>query len=129
MKSNLIATLTIFLTILSSCKNNQKISDLRIEKNKDTVLTTETVDVKIHLDNYKKTCLPAFFIIGSDDTLRIPFDNEIKCGLFKGMFHKIGKKECHGFVEYYDKTGKFKKEDFAFSFIVKKSRNDKFVDK
>jgi len=117
---NVWITVVIFLlTISTSCNSYKNSSDLRIEKNRDTVLIDETIVVKINLDNYNDSFCPAFFIIGKDDTARIPFDDSLKCGLFKGQFHKKGKKEFNGFVEYYDTIGKFKKEAFSFSFNVK----------
>ncbi len=119
MKRKLIAILTIFIVVLLSCRNDKKISDLRIEKSKDTLFAGEEIIVRIYLENLMESHWPAFSVITANDTARIPFDEKLKCGIFQGKFHKIGKREFSGFVEYYDKNGISRKEDFSFCFLVK----------
>ncbi|MHC1705041.1 MAG: hypothetical protein AB9846_14115 [Tenuifilaceae bacterium] len=114
-------TLFIFLLIINtSCRNNRNVSDLRIEKSKDTILTTEDITVNLHIENYKDSTAPRFHIIHEGNDYNIPFDDKMKCGVFKAAGQgTLGENIWHGYVTYYDKKGNSKKEEFSFSYFVK----------
>jgi len=114
-----ITIISFLLAISSSCKNDRKISDLIIEKSKDTVSISDTITVYLHIKNYRDSRVPSFHILykGNDDN--IPFDEEQKCGVFMGQSIIKGKNIWNGYVEYYDTIGNFKKEEFSFSFFVR----------
>ena len=115
-----IALFIFLLIITSSCRNDKIVSDLRIEKSKDTILANEDITVNLHIENYKDSTSPWFHIIHKGNDYNIPFDKEMKCGVFKAAGRGTkGENIWHGYVTYYDKKGNSKKEEFSFSYFVK----------
>jgi hypothetical protein len=121
MINNLKSTffsLLVFLLILISCSRNKVITDIKIDRSKDTVAVDEMFVANLHLDNYKDR-LPEFFIVGRRDTFRLEFNDTIKSAMFKATSNTPGNKIYKGFAQYVDSLGNNKKEEFLITFIVK----------
>ena len=108
----------IFIINSLSCSNESCETNLRIEKSKDTLKIDEPITVRFFLENFNELKQPNFYIIGAYDTLLLPFDDKLKCGIFKGHFSKTGEKKYYGFVEFINKKEELNKENFDFSFLV-----------
>jgi hypothetical protein len=111
-------SLLIFQLILISCSNNKVITEIKIDKSKDTVAVDEIFIANLQLDNYRDK-LPEFFIEGQTDTFRLEFNDTIKSAMFSANSHRTGNKIYKGFAQYIDSLGKQKKEEFVITFIVK----------
>jgi hypothetical protein len=114
----LFVLLLIFIINSLSCSNESYRTNLRIEKSKDTLKIDEPITVRFYLDNFNELKQPNFHIIGAYDTLMLPFDDKLNCGIFKGHYSKTGEKKYYGFVEFMNKKGNLNRENFEFSFLV-----------
>jgi hypothetical protein len=78
----------------------------------------DTFRAYICLRNYDTTHLPEYFITYTKDTFSLEMDSSY-CGIFKSIHQKIGKKQCQGFVDYFDNKGEKKHENFTIKYEVK----------
>ena len=107
------------ITLLISCRSEQKTENVLIERSKDTVKVNETFSAKLSVPNMRST-IPSFYILGKDEKFLLPYDDEKKFALFKGESGITGERIYMGMVEYIDFHGKERIDSFILKFYVKK---------
>ena len=113
----LIIILILSLVFISCKENVSNLSVLIISKS-DTIKINETYEAELHVI-YKDSILPDFYIVFKLDTFLLPFDEMNKCADFKAVGRKNGKVFYKGYVNYFNKEGVRKKENFQIEFFVK----------
>lgn len=91
---------------------------LLIRSDSDTVNYGDIYTAELYIP-YRDGFLPAFFIIKSSDTLRLPIDTAKKCAVFKSVGRGSGERIYKGYVNYIDLNGKSKTETFSFKYYVR----------
>lgn len=104
------------MVVVSSC-TNYKVPEVVIKSDSDTVQYGSTYSAELYVP-YNDSILPAFYIIRSTDTARLPIDTVKKCAVFKAFSSGNGLKEYKGFVEYVSKSGHEVRENFTIQFYV-----------
>ena len=108
----------IISLFLFACSIDKKTSSIKTITSRDTIALNDTFKAMLHFENYNQR-IPEFFIVIKNDTSKIPFDDSTKCAIFQAVGRHVGKLTYNGYVEYFDKSNVFKKEDFVISFFVK----------
>jgi hypothetical protein len=118
MKRKSIEFIAYISLLLFSCSQNKDNPIVQIVTSKDTIETGETFIAKLSVPHLEAT-KPSFFIIGNDENILLPYDNENKYAILKGKSSKIGERKFAGYVEFVDLNGHNKKESFIIKFYIK----------
>jgi hypothetical protein len=116
MKMRKVVFIFISCLLSGACVPNNNPSVI-IQTKSDTINDGEIFSAELFVP-HNDSILPSFFIIRDLDTFNLHVDESKRCGLFNAVGRGPGEKTYNGYVEYVNKEGRNKKENYTIRFYV-----------